>query len=576
MGNRQYDVVVIGAALGGVISAALLAKRGYRVAVMDALDQAGGRSGGTEYNGYWLDWGHRDGHGYGDLAWIFNYGAKAAREVGIEVDFKPWATGNWRTHSLPAGVMSEMPQADALGEMSADPIASYRKLAEFLGMKASDEIGLAVKEAMDRITSIPDDEAWNQVEVTMGDWLDRNVANVDARNMILQMLENTCASPAEHASLGRFVFQSRGDVGYATAKIGVPDDSEVGGMQGSIAPWVRAIERLGGEMWLGWKPTEILVENRQVKGVVAVNRSSIVEVLEAPVVITDFECWELPTLLDESLLPRDYMQIANEVRKYSAQVISWWAGLKRLPRRRVDGRIEDHLSWQRLVYGEGAVKSYYGGYHFPSSVSSRSAPPGKHLMVLTLPTHGEYRWSSFHEAKKALDVSLDYLRDYYIDLDDCAEWGRYQYMQDQVMGWNLKPVRRLPIKVSTLEGLYVASATTEGKTAWTDREAEAAIDAVNLMEQEFGVFQTQARVWHLTSTVTQHCQCHQSGCPVDNGRGISGGASRACRKLLSQIDLGRLGDGEKYIGRAALFLASEDSDYLTGQTLNVDGGQIML
>jgi hypothetical protein len=54
------------------------------------------------------------------------------------------------------------------------------------------------------------------------------------------------------------------------------------------------------------------------------------------------------------------------------------------------------------------------------------------------------------------------------------------------MGWNLKPIRRPPVKVPTVSGLYVASAVTEGKTAWTDREAEAAIDAVNLFEQEHG------------------------------------------------------------------------------------------
>ena len=176
--NHEFDVVVVGAALGGVMSAALLAKRGYRVALVEALDHAGGRSGGTEYNGYWIDWGHRDGHGYGDLAWIliFNHGAKAAAEVGIEVKFKPWGTGTWRTHSLPAGRMSEMSAAEALGEMTSDPVASYRKLAEFMGIPLGTDGAAAVCDAIKRITAISDDEAWGLVEVTMGEWLARNVA----------------------------------------------------------------------------------------------------------------------------------------------------------------------------------------------------------------------------------------------------------------------------------------------------------------------------------------------------------------------------------------------------------------
>ena len=43
-----------------------------------------------------------------------------------------------------------------------------------------------------------------------------------------------------------------------------------------------------------------------------------------------------------------------------------------------------------------------------------------------------------------------------------------------------------------------------------------------------------------------------------------------------EISLGRFGDPETDIGPAALFLASDDSRYVTGQTINVDGGQMML
>lgn len=56
----------------------------------------------------------------------------------------------------------------------------------------------------------------------------------------------------------------------------------------------------------------------------------------------------------------------------------------------------------------------------------------------------------------------------------------------------------------------------------------------------------------------------------------SGNFPELYNAMLNKIPLHRLGDPEQDIGRTAVFLASSDSDYITGQTIMVDGGSIKL
>jgi glucose 1-dehydrogenase len=53
------------------------------------------------------------------------------------------------------------------------------------------------------------------------------------------------------------------------------------------------------------------------------------------------------------------------------------------------------------------------------------------------------------------------------------------------------------------------------------------------------------------------------------------GNQEAERKILSRTPLGRMGDPAE-IARVALFLASDESSYMTGQTLYPDGGRLAL
>ena len=56
----------------------------------------------------------------------------------------------------------------------------------------------------------------------------------------------------------------------------------------------------------------------------------------------------------------------------------------------------------------------------------------------------------------------------------------------------------------------------------------------------------------------------------------SGNNPDLAQGMVDSIPLGHLGDPEADIGRAVVFLASPDSDFVTGLTMMVDGGQTIL
>lgn len=67
--------------------------------------------------------------------------------------------------------------------------------------------------------------------------------------------------------------------------------------------------------------------------------------------------------------------------------------------------------------------------------------------------------------------------------------------------------------------------------------------------------------------------------PIANSPGVERMETdmpNAYNKMISLIPMGRLGDCEEDIGRVSVFLASKDADYITGQTIMVDGGNVLV
>jgi len=495
---QQYDVIVVGSSLGGLAAGAILANRGFTVAVVDAAPRPGGRMGATLQNGYWIGWGQREGLGSTDLAFIPHYINKAAELAGVTLKFARLHRRFFRLHWLPEGATSELP-AELVVPDGNDPMRLLREIVRcFSNVTAPAETASLAKElgeVLAMLRGTPLEEAWRLVPVRLDEWLLRNVRNPMVRHILLQQAECNPFTPAEETSVGRYIMHLNRVHGVAV----LPNDDEVGGMQGVIQPWFRRLTTLGADFYLGWKPVEITTSNDEVTGLVAVNDGSLVKEFKAPIVIVDWPGWHLTDLVDERFLPRAFMAAARATKDYGTESASWWAGLTRLPTIRATGRIEDLSSpWERLLYGNSMTKRFRGGFFYPSSFSPCSAPAGKHLLCVEAVGRSNQpgrQWRNWAEAKAVVDSMIDYLHHYYGDLEACTEWSTYQNTTPpSISTWYTKPVLRHPVKVETIDGLYMASASAEGDGSWIDIEACTALLAAELAESERGhLSQRQAK-----------------------------------------------------------------------------------
>jgi phytoene dehydrogenase-like protein len=455
------DVVVVGSALAGLVAAAILTRHGKRVVVLEHADTVGGRGGGVATpEGYWIDFGHRDGHDVGDCQFPWYHGVEAAREAGVTVALRP-VTRPLRVHRFPDDAMVDAGDWSASGflAMARDvlecPPDAAGELAAALARLAGatpHEVDAALPESLDR-------------------WTAAHVAHPGVRRALLLLAAVIFHPRPEEASAGRLMeFLQRPRAGPFLA-----DDDEVGGMQGLVEPFARAVRQRGGEIALSWKVVEILSGGGRAAGAVAVDRANMVREVRAPIVIGTYPLWELLPLLDPACVPADLRDMAEALATYQADLVGWVAGLRRLPRVRATGAPEDHAGWNRLLCGP--ERRYHGGWHIPSLSSRRVAPEDRHLLHLVIARFfrgaagpGE-TWPA---ARARIDEAIGYLHRYYADLDPCIEWSAYHRVAaPQSMSWAWAPLRRHDLTMPGVRGLFLAGSTVEGPAAVVDLGAWA-------------------------------------------------------------------------------------------------------
>jgi hypothetical protein len=97
-------------------------------------------------------------------------------------------------------------------------------------------------------------------------------------------------------------------------------------------------------------------------------------------------------------------------------------------------------------------------------------------------------FASWAAAREHVDGMIAYLWKYYRDIEECVDWSKYLYQEAPhgVIWRHRVPAYMHSIDISTIEGLYVASETSEDPQIPQDSEASVALRAIELATMQRG------------------------------------------------------------------------------------------
>lgn len=413
MKQLNYDILVIGSGIGGLTSAALLSKAGYRTLVVEKLPFAGGRCATLDYHGYKLPtgvaWATEEVHG------------ELCREVGAEFELRiaqPIWIYRIKGKDYPAPVGAKI-LTTTIKQAARDEAEEERVMQ-------------ALKRGL----------TWAEPSYSMSlhDWITQYTDNPHIVGVFRFFV--LAAAGINHFELpaGEY-FRMIKETGFIRNWGFLPQAG--GSLSGAL---IRAIERMGGEVWTGCPALQIKVKDEVTTGAVVRKDSEEIEVT-AWAVISNAGPQQTVQLVGREHLHPGYLKDVEAIKGVPQALIYITSD-----RPLLEGSSALALTDSHRLFG---VVSY-------TNICPELAPKGKHLMVgAVFPTSSEppYDWN------KEVELSLQDFRDNIPGFDKYAQILRVNTYHGY---WGLMRTwagYSLPIK-TPVEGLYLVGDTSAPLGWW--------------------------------------------------------------------------------------------------------------
>jgi phytoene desaturase len=398
--SDQFDAVVIGSGVGGICTAALLAKAGLHVLLTEKSRHLGGRFSTVNHDGFQCAAGGIAVKCDGPLEDI-------CRDIGVESGVQPatraayWVAGEYHEISSRGGSLQ----------------STIRKLAD-----SEDEASRVLSAVSDALHWLEPSDC-----ISFRDWLGQYTSNERIHGIFqatiasLLTINATELPAAEYFKLIKAVAPLQ--FGYIEG--------------GSLRLWERMaefIKRQGGEVWTSSAASKITVTNGSVSGIICRKGGKDVSV-KAPIIVSDTGPSETVELIGSKYFERSYLARLKVDLKPTS--ILWL-----------------HFSSDELLLDYSAIvvccARRVNMIDVPSMECADVAPAGQHLYTVgAVPLETLNRSNIDAE----IDEVLDDLRDIIPGFDErCRLLSKTSY-RGKWPGYRTHPGSPFPIR-SPIRGLY--------------------------------------------------------------------------------------------------------------------------
>ena len=367
--EQSYDVVIIGSGIGGLMTAASLAKGGHRVAVFEKLSFIGGRYTEIDYRGYAVT----------TAAWT-SLGSKSNIGEFLEEMGAPIPYVSLRDKGCPQQFT-----------------VRFKDGREFPSVQAM----LSRPDWRAYVRALVRGRNLDLQDASTRDYVEEHVTNeslIDAVNAI--------ALTASGVDIDRFPASEYIVVTTDTARAGLDFACTVGGVRTLVQALEDVVTSHGGQVVTNTEIDRVLLEGGNAAGVALANGDRV----EARTVIHNGGIGRFVKLVGPENLPSDYVSRVHDLEPVDCAAI-------------ILGTTEPLLTEAPILMTPGTDR--VAGIFAPTFLDPSVAPPGRHMVDVFLPVLSDDRTQELELAMgdlRALFPNLDEVLDIMVPMFFTGTW----------------------------------------------------------------------------------------------------------------------------------------------------------